>query len=444
MRDTTMPPTMSHNESDFSTDGRLLAADAQWRDLQIIYVSETGWARLFRARRWGKWHVLKTLKAEWQDRTLGMALLRKEFEVTYGVDHPNIVSVTALEIVDGLGPCLVMEFIDGKTLRQLMNDHTVDAEMLEKCMLQLVDVLHYLQQRGVVHRDLKPENILLTHTDHRLKLIDFGCADTPGHAILKRGSGTLNYRAPEQDTGADCTHRTDLFALGRIVAETAHLLPWPRRRHWQKLANELTCENPLQRPDDYAAITRCLGIRPHYTLFWMSLAALIVLGAVLATNRFTQSGPPDTASLAKQAKQKPHTVPLPESNAQAISALPEPVQKPAREPSLKQTHAAVSHPQRTTDSSKDRQLRSKIDSLPETPFIKAVLVGQIDRVKSFRESLTDAGTPPSPERLRAFIAECRLCVADYVSSRLLSYDKATIEALTEEALKRFDREVQQP
>lgn len=148
----------------------------------LTELSDEGYCRLLRAKRYGRWHVLKTLKGDNAQLTPYRQMLRKELEVLMQMQHPGVVQAMGMETVEGIGPCIVMEYIDGVTLEQLLvGAGPVPALPLRdrrEIARQLCDALAYVHSLGIVHRDLKPENIMVTRNGHRVKLIDFGMADT--------------------------------------------------------------------------------------------------------------------------------------------------------------------------------------------------------------------------------------------------------------------------
>lgn len=108
---------------------------------------------------------------------------------------------------DEIGPCIVIEYIDGLTLDAFLETKP-SRQTRRKVIEQLVDALAYIHTKQVVHRDLRPSNILITRNGNNLKIIDFGLSDADDYAILKQSAGTLKYMAPEQknviyETGVD-------------------------------------------------------------------------------------------------------------------------------------------------------------------------------------------------------------------------------------------------
>ena len=190
----------------------------QFTDVQEI--STQGFTVLYRAKRYGRWYALKTLTEDAARQTAYAQVLRKELEVLMQMQHPSVVQAVGLEEVKGIGPCIVMEYIDGETLETLLNHdgQTTKAER-RRMACELCEAVAYIHSLGIVHRDLKPENIMVTRNGHRIKLIDFGMADTDQHAVLKQPAGTLSYMAPEQAQTAEPDVRNDIYPLGIIISQ---------------------------------------------------------------------------------------------------------------------------------------------------------------------------------------------------------------------------------
>ena len=119
---------------------------------------------------------------------------------------------------------MVMEWVDGKLLRQLLSGQkTLPPERAIKITLGIADALDYIHNHGVVHRDLKPENIMIDPEDG-IKLIDFGIAGKEGSrrltfAKLSQVMGTPEYISPEQVKGKRGDGRSDIYALGVMLYE---------------------------------------------------------------------------------------------------------------------------------------------------------------------------------------------------------------------------------
>ncbi len=177
-----------------------------------------GYNTLCKAKRYGKWWMLKGLKTEYRQDETYKNLLQKEFDILVSLQHPYIASAYSIEDIPQRGTCIVMEWIDGITLKE-WNGGKDDGKAI---FLQLLDAVRYIHAKQIVHRDLKPSNIMITHNGNHVKLIDFGLADADSYAILKQPAGTLGYISPEQATSRQADIRNDIYSLGCIL-ETMQL-----------------------------------------------------------------------------------------------------------------------------------------------------------------------------------------------------------------------------
>lgn len=210
------------NNNDTSTSSFLTDSfegiGGQFTDFHEL--SAQGYSLLLKAKRYGRWYVLKTLSEDTMRQSAYTQILRKEFEVLIQLQHPGIVQAMGLENVDGIGPCIVMEYIDGDDLATLMaGDHAMSRQERLRIIGEVGEALAYVHAAGIVHRDLKPENIMITRNGHRAKLVDFGMADSDQHAVLKQPAGTLTYMSPEQAQQAVPDVRNDIYSLGIIMQQ---------------------------------------------------------------------------------------------------------------------------------------------------------------------------------------------------------------------------------
>lgn len=185
-------------------------------DVKILHTSEVN--IVAKAKRYGRWWLLKGLQKEVADKTGYQQMLRKELEILMMLQHPSIVTTIGLEDVDGLGACIVMEYVEGITLKEWLQDHP-SAQARRRVMMELIEAVGYIHSKGIVHRDLKPGNILITTNGENVKLIDFGLADSDSYAVLKQPAGTIGYMAPEQAQAAKADVRNDIYSLGIIMQQ---------------------------------------------------------------------------------------------------------------------------------------------------------------------------------------------------------------------------------
>lgn len=181
-----------------------------------------GYCGLLKAKRYGRWFLLKYLKPEYRGQTVYQQMLRKEFEILMSLLHPSVLQVVGMEDIvmpdHSKVTCLITEWIDGMTLKEYL---ATDSSMQErsKIALEIAEALAYVHSQQIAHRDLKPSNIMVTHNGHNAKIIDFGLADTDAHAILKQPAGTVQYMAPEQMQSSVSDCRNDIYSFGLILEE---------------------------------------------------------------------------------------------------------------------------------------------------------------------------------------------------------------------------------
>jgi serine/threonine protein kinase len=155
------------------------------------------------------------------DRADYIKRFRREAEAAARCAHPNIVAVYDFALHEEQ-PYLAMEFVRGRSLRQLLDDAPVmEVPAAIAIMLQVLDALTSAHEQGVVHQDIKPGNIMLT-TDHRVKVGDFGISKLMNVETTTVFStiGTPSYMSPEQCRGDDVVDgRSDIFSAGAMLYE---------------------------------------------------------------------------------------------------------------------------------------------------------------------------------------------------------------------------------
>lgn len=234
----------------------------------VCLLSEGDINILGKGKRYGRWWLLKGLQPDLSELTQYVEMLHKEFELLMKAQHPGIVQTVGLEEVDGLGECIVMEYVEGSTLKQRIGEGLNRSEA-GQIVDELLDAVAYIHSIGVVHRDLKPSNIIVTHSCH-VKLIDFGLADTHAHTFLKQSAGTERYMSPEQATGQTPDARNDIYSLGVIMQEMP--LPWIYRRSIAR------CLCPIERR--WSSIEALKGSIASNRL-WMQRAVYGIIAAML-------------------------------------------------------------------------------------------------------------------------------------------------------------------
>lgn len=188
---------------------------------EVEIIQRTEHHVLAKAKRYGRWWMLKAIQPEKANEQVYQQMLRKELEILMRMQSPYITQATGIEPVEGLGMCIVMEYVDGKRLDKWLAERPNKENRL-RLTDELLKAVEYIHSIGIVHRDLKPSNIMVTRNGDHIKLIDFGLADNDHMAILKQPAGTPRYMAPEQVADSIPDIRNDIYSLGIVLQQ---LLP---------------------------------------------------------------------------------------------------------------------------------------------------------------------------------------------------------------------------
>lgn len=197
----------------------------QFKEYQIdSAIAEGGMAAVYKAHQshLERYVAIKVLPRQYALEHQFVERFRREAKVLAKLQHPHILPIYDYGI-EGEYFYLVMPYIDGGTLEQLMAQRRLPLSAIARVFAQVGDALDYAHAQEVVHRDLKPSNILVDKRGNCL-LSDFGLAKVDDERASKLTSsglilGTADYMSPEQGLGQVVDHRSDIYSLGVILYE---------------------------------------------------------------------------------------------------------------------------------------------------------------------------------------------------------------------------------
>jgi serine/threonine-protein kinase len=223
-------------------------------------VARSGMASIFRGTdtRTGQSVAIKLPHPEMEADPVLYDRFQREEDIGRKLNHPGVVRV--LHDDDRSRRYMVLEWVDGRLLRQIMNEQKpMPPERAIRITLALCKALDYIHSQGVVHRDLKPENIMVGPNDE-VKLIDFGIAANAGSrrltfAKLTEAMGTPDYISPEQVKGKRGDARSDVYSLGIMFYEMlTGKVPFTGPNPFV-IMNERLLNNPIPPREANPAIT---------------------------------------------------------------------------------------------------------------------------------------------------------------------------------------------
>ena len=178
---------------------------------------------------------------------------QQEAHAAANLTHPNIVTVHDIG-QDGYRHYIVMEYVEGKTLKQIIKEESKDGRFMPisralDLIIQICNGIGYAHRANLAHCDVKPQNMLVT-PDDRVKVADFGIARAVSNAtqqqIVSQVWGTPQYFSPEQASGSAATPATDVYAIGIVLFEMlTGRLPFSAESHTAMALKHLQTSPPL-------------------------------------------------------------------------------------------------------------------------------------------------------------------------------------------------------
>lgn len=397
--------------------------------------------------------------------------LRREARLVARLRHPAIVQVHDW-VEEQSGEWIVMELVDGRSLRQVLREGPLEPSRVVRLARQLLRGLAAAHAAGVVHRDLKPENIMLSHGEtgdegEQVKILDFGIAgrfggDIDETRLTREGhiAGTMTAMAPEQVLGRPLDQRTDLFALGSILYElltgrspfraeapamvvhrictakptSPHLLDPMVPPGLSAFIERLMEKDPLQRPQtaeqalrDLAQFDSGSGLQQGYATYAQEAALTLASGEQLATSMATAWEQPQQASSVTHDRQAAPPLWSRKSGWIAILALTVAVLAGALwwnlRPLTKQRYIAVPNTELVVNGQDEAQEREELQltaSAVHTALLRGILAFR--RLAPVEGAVVD-GTQTSPVELARTVA------ADEVLTSRLECDRRACQAV---------------
>ncbi len=240
--------------------GRVLSE--RYRILQLLGEGGMGAVYLAEHTHMRKRVALKLLHAEMSENAEVLARFEREAMAAARIEHPNVATATDFGRTPDGGFFLVLEYVEGESLRTVLNRGPLGEARALHVARQIASALSRAHDAGIVHRDLKPENVMLVQRGADpdfVKVLDFGIAKLgpetvregdPTQPLTRVGTilGTPEYMAPEQALGEPVTPKSDLYALGVVLYEMlTGLHPFDAPDRMAVLSFHIVAPVPLMR-----------------------------------------------------------------------------------------------------------------------------------------------------------------------------------------------------
>lgn len=383
------------NDSGPFVKGDFNGIDSTFTNVQEIATHEHN--VLYKAMRYGRWYLLKGIAPRYNADETHRQMLIKEFETMMKLQHPGIVQAVSFDDVPNVGVCIVMEYVEGKTLEQWL-EQTDDGKECRAMFMQILDAVEYIHQQGIVHRDLKPTNVMISRVGNQVKIIDFGFADADSDAIFKHAAGTHGYISPEQASGGEPDVRNDIYSLGAILEK---MMP-PMGRCYCKVVNR--CKGTIdQRYDSVAQLRDAMKHADDVTR-WKRIFAAIALLLAICVTLYILMGHRQSVSLPQESQQPTIATTADTTSYDSVTLRVDPA------PQMTQETNVVEPPLTTTTPAESRQtavdkailegeqklkaifptpvLRHHLDTLSDKRYLNTdLLYGGLSFINSYTESI---------------------------------------------------------
>ena len=251
--------------------GEMAESFSKFHDYRQLPYYGAGYSVLYTVLSGERKLFLKALNRQQGVSAENLARLQREYKILeqlYGNEH--IVRCIGWQEDAEVGPCIVMEYVDGETLADYLKNNPSNKEK-KRILNELLDAMGFIHKHQVVHNDLKPENILVTYNGHNVKLIDFGYADCDS-SIDKATGGTKAFASPELSRRETTGVASDIYSLGYIIK-----LLFPRR--YGCIVRKCQRKEAAKRYQRVSEVGK--AIRWREIGIWLALVALVMALAVL-------------------------------------------------------------------------------------------------------------------------------------------------------------------
>lgn len=300
--------------------GKMAEGFSKFHDYRQLPYHGAGYSVLYTVLSGERKLFLKALNRQQGVTTENHARLQREYKILeqlYGNEH--IVRCIGWREDTKVGPCIVMEYVDGETLGDYLKASPSNKDK-KRILNELLDALAFIHSHQVVHNDLKLENILITRNGHNVKLIDFGYAD--GDANLDKATGgTQAYASPELVHQEITDASSDIYSLGFIIKAL-----FPHR--YGSVVRKCQRKEATRRFQRVSEVGR--AIRWRQFVKWLVVMALAVGITILAWPRKVMEEPliPEQKEPIPQIVSVPDTVVVVEKHRDTV-VLEQP--KPAKQ-----------------------------------------------------------------------------------------------------------------
>ena len=252
---------------------RSCCPDNTYSDPYLVH--KTALSNLYRLSREGRYFLLKTPAGTSEDLR---GLLRREYELSITLTHPNIVHVFTYEYDTPVGEGILMEYVEARNLAEFLAERP-DMQTRKRVWEQLMNVVSYVHRKGILHNDLKPEKILITRADNDVKLIDFGLSDNDAHYVNRTLGCTPKYASPELLARDKLDASSDVYSLGLIMKDVFG-------RKYSRISDKASSQSKSCRYSSVDALSKAFSRhnRPWSIFLFLLLVVLITVPMIVVSS----------------------------------------------------------------------------------------------------------------------------------------------------------------